>query len=181
MKHFSVEYDLAYYGGDYSGVGQFVYLPLDELKYGEGLSDEQKAVGDLFNEKTGHDPSHIVNYNLDELVDKNGNELEEETYVPAVDPRIEKGEWQKLWKCNNCGSMKDEVKEHILNNEVCPDCGRLGFQSTVGRLVWKRPTPWEELLEFIYFFIPFMFDPPSKVRRIVKAMNKARKGHWEER
>lgn len=57
--HIQVEYDLQFWGGDYSGVGQFAYVPatlVDEL-----------GVEEAFQAHTGIDPVHIVHYSLDEL------------------------------------------------------------------------------------------------------------------
>lgn len=57
-----VEYDLNYHGGDYSGVGRFVYLPED------GLDDDN--IGQRFQKKTGYGPEHIIHYSFDELYDE---------------------------------------------------------------------------------------------------------------
>lgn len=69
-RHFRVEYDLNYHGGDYSNVGQFVHLNCWALAQIGGDRDE--AVKTLFKQVTGHDPVHIINYNLDELYDAKG-------------------------------------------------------------------------------------------------------------
>lgn len=50
----SVEYDLDYRGGDYGGVGTFVYLSA------KGVTDE--TVASAFQRETGIDPVHIVSY-----------------------------------------------------------------------------------------------------------------------
>jgi hypothetical protein len=63
----SVEYDLEYYGGDYSGLGEEALLPT------EGLTDEN--LKERFREQTGHDPVHIIHYTFDEPVDANGESL----------------------------------------------------------------------------------------------------------
>ena len=60
----AVEYDLKYYGGDYSGYGEEALMPI------EGLTDEN--LKERFREQTGHDPVHIVHYSFDEPVDANG-------------------------------------------------------------------------------------------------------------
>jgi hypothetical protein len=64
---FAVEYDLSYFGGDYHGCGEDVFLPA------EGLTDEN--LPERFREKTGHDPVHIVHYCFDEPVDESGESL----------------------------------------------------------------------------------------------------------
>jgi len=72
--HIQVEYDLAYYGGNYSGVGQFVYL--SEFLIRQYPGDEEESVHAIFQRITGHNPCHIVSYNVDERYDKDGNLLE---------------------------------------------------------------------------------------------------------
>lgn len=65
--HASFEYDLEYYGGDYSGVGEFAYVPLrlvDEL-------GPRRA----FRQHTGHSPRHIIHYDLDEELNAEGDPL----------------------------------------------------------------------------------------------------------
>ena len=71
---FKVEYDKEYYGGNYSKVGELVYIPL-LLVEGE---DENELVKKAFTYMTELDSVHIVNYNLDEKFDSDGNEWEEE-------------------------------------------------------------------------------------------------------
>jgi hypothetical protein len=63
----AVEYDLDYFGGDYSGLGEEALLSI------EGLTDEN--LKERFREQTGHDPAHIIHYSFDEAVDANGERL----------------------------------------------------------------------------------------------------------
>ena len=55
-----VEYDTSFFGGDYSGVGNMVYIPDDD---DFGLRVDIKEV---FQRMTGIDPVHIVHVSLDE-------------------------------------------------------------------------------------------------------------------
>lgn len=66
--HIQVEWDRSYWGGDYSGVGRFAYLPFN------GLTDEN--LPERFREVTGHDPVHIIHYTFDELYDEHGEPIE---------------------------------------------------------------------------------------------------------
>lgn len=63
------EFDASYFGGNYSGVGQFRYVP-------EKLCD---AMGyeRAFQLHTSIDPRHIIHYIQDELYDSEGNPLKE--------------------------------------------------------------------------------------------------------
>jgi hypothetical protein len=70
-QHVQVEYDLSYYGGDYHKVGQFAYLPLDEIDRSTGNEDEQLKT--VFKKLVG-DPVHIVHYSFDILYDGDGHE-----------------------------------------------------------------------------------------------------------
>ena len=65
----AVEYDLNYFGGhgDYHGCGEEALLPFD------GLTDDN--LHERFREQTGHDPTHIVHYTFDDLVDAEGDLL----------------------------------------------------------------------------------------------------------
>lgn len=72
-RHFPVEYDRYYAGGNYQATGQFVYLPVNEL---DTSLEEPENVHKLFQEKTGIDPIHIVHYNLGEACDSEGNLLD---------------------------------------------------------------------------------------------------------
>jgi len=66
--HIRVEYDLAYYGGDYSGVGQFVLIP-------EGLTFAFSGVEEAFEKVTGYNRRHMVHYSTDERFDADGMEF----------------------------------------------------------------------------------------------------------
>jgi hypothetical protein len=63
-----IEYDRNYYGGDYSGVGDFAFLPED------GLTDEN--LKQRFGKQTGLDPRNIIHYSFDETYDADGDLLE---------------------------------------------------------------------------------------------------------
>lgn len=58
---FGVEYDLGFPGGSYGTPGRLVYLPYSEL---DKDLPEEKAVADLFKTVTGHNPVHIVHYDM---------------------------------------------------------------------------------------------------------------------
>ena len=88
-KYIQVEYDLNYWGGDYAKVGfswlkrEFAYIPLTLIEHLQGNLDsnqqtkgEDEAVKSAFEQFTGHDPKHIVNYAIDDTYDKDGNRLE---------------------------------------------------------------------------------------------------------
>ena len=62
-----VEYDLNFFGGDYNGVGQFAYVPLEDIGH------TPDAVEAAFEKLTGHDRVHIIHYTPDETFDENGN------------------------------------------------------------------------------------------------------------
>lgn len=64
---FKVEYDVNFFGGDYSDVGKFAYIPFDdELKLDHT---------ELFRLMTGIDPVHIVSLSLDETYTIEGDLL----------------------------------------------------------------------------------------------------------
>jgi hypothetical protein len=66
-----VEYDKNFSGGDYSGVGQMMYLPVDFIEAADG------DVGCAFEKVTKIDCRHIVYFNLDEIYDIHGKPREE--------------------------------------------------------------------------------------------------------
>lgn len=68
--HIRVEYDLEYYGGDYSKVGQFAYLHADTV--------EEIGVEEAFRQATGIDPVHIIHYTSDEFFTAEGEEWVDE-------------------------------------------------------------------------------------------------------
>jgi len=67
--YINVEYDTSYFGGDYSGVGRVALVSRQLI---ETLGSVEKA----FQRTAGLNPVHIVNYNLDEPVDENGDFIE---------------------------------------------------------------------------------------------------------
>jgi hypothetical protein len=69
-----VEFDLAFFGGDYDAVGDFAYVPLRAV-------DEHGSVVDAFKALTGHNPQHIIHFSEDELYTADGEE-----YVPDPVP-----------------------------------------------------------------------------------------------
>jgi hypothetical protein len=71
------EYDMAYSGGDYSGVGNFALVPL-ALCYKLGSEA-------AFQQHTGIDPVHIIHYTLDELYDSEGDLLTEGGFKVWID------------------------------------------------------------------------------------------------
>ena len=85
VKCVRVEYDLNFWGGDYSGVGQFAYIPLDAISRLRGKNDD-KRLRTAFTVLVGN-PEHIIHYTFDEPVDQDGNEWKEwmkgNYYVPA--------------------------------------------------------------------------------------------------
>ncbi len=65
-----VEFDLEFFGGNYNKVGQFAYIPLDEI----GTAPD--AVATVFEKQTGHSRQHIVHYCPDETYDQEGKPWE---------------------------------------------------------------------------------------------------------
>ncbi len=67
MKQYvRVEYDEEFFGGDYSGVGNFAFVNLIDIN---GLGSVETA----FKQTTGIETIHIIHYSEDELYDVNGN------------------------------------------------------------------------------------------------------------
>jgi hypothetical protein len=64
-----VEYDLAFFGGDYSKVGSFAYLPVANIG---------RSVELAFEKQTGHKRVHIIHYSEDERYDSEGNPTRED-------------------------------------------------------------------------------------------------------
>ena len=62
-----VEYDLAIFGGDYKGVGNFAHIPLHDI------GDGEDAVETAFEKHTGHSRQHIIHYSPDETYDEGGH------------------------------------------------------------------------------------------------------------
>lgn len=76
--HQKVEFDLNYFGGDYSGVGSFVYIP-------ESAVEEHGSIERAFIAVTGHAPQHIINTYDDERFTADGAELEDDV-APEMIP-----------------------------------------------------------------------------------------------
>lgn len=66
MRCIRVEYDLDFRGGDYNKVGQFAYIPVDDIGHAPD------AVEAAFEKLTGHSRIHIIHYTPDETFDENG-------------------------------------------------------------------------------------------------------------
>lgn len=65
--HHKIEYDPAYTGGGYSGVGDFAYLA-------ESFVAKMGSIQAAFEAQTGLSPVHIICTNDDERTDAQGNE-----------------------------------------------------------------------------------------------------------
>lgn len=71
-----VEYDSAFWGGDYDGVGKFVLIPLSLIgEYAMQSPDGNDGVELAFTKITTLDSVHIIHYTLDELYDQDGTPL----------------------------------------------------------------------------------------------------------
>lgn len=68
-SYIQFEYDLTFYGGDYSDVGKFAYVP---AKLCDDLGFER-----AFQKHTGYDPCHIIHYSPDELYTAEGDLIED--------------------------------------------------------------------------------------------------------
>lgn len=77
-----IEYDLRYAGGDYDDVGDFFYMPDAVIdRYRWPSTDHDISVDPVhlaFEEVTGINPIHIVNYLTDEKFTLDGEEFEAE-------------------------------------------------------------------------------------------------------
>ena len=74
-KYVRVEFDLDFWGGDYTKVGQFAYVSFEVLDRLPG-KDLDRKLKLAFAVLVG-DPRHIVHYTFDEPTDQNGNEWRE--------------------------------------------------------------------------------------------------------
>ena len=90
VKCVRVEYDLEYFGGDYSDVGDYAYVPhylLDRVKTlfveKRVLHNDEDVLGAAFLLTTGESACHIVSYNMDEPVDQDGNEWRDCPVLPT--------------------------------------------------------------------------------------------------
>jgi hypothetical protein len=84
LKCVRVEYDPAYWGGDYSGVGQFIHVPhvlVDrcpmDSKEGDG-DDDDRRLRTAFGLLTGLAWCHVIHYTWDDVYDQDGSEWKEE-------------------------------------------------------------------------------------------------------
>lgn len=68
---YRVEWDYSYWGGDYSSVGRFTYIPVEV--YERFHHDMQKA----FNHVTGENPLHIIHWSEDEFFTRDGQRLDD--------------------------------------------------------------------------------------------------------
>ena len=69
VRCIAFEYDMEFADGNYSKVGEFAYVPLALC---EELGEEE-----TFEKHTGIDRVHIVHYSSDEIMDQEGNILDE--------------------------------------------------------------------------------------------------------
>ena len=75
--HIRVEYDPLYTGGDYPGVGEFVFIPLSLIaQLAKQGPDGEDGVELAFTKYTTMDCMHIVSYTLDEYYDQDGERVE---------------------------------------------------------------------------------------------------------
>jgi len=72
--HILVEYDTTYTGGEYSGTGQTVLIPLDLIDTIEKEGSDE-PVHEAFQKLTHMDPMHIVSYSPDEIYNKHGERV----------------------------------------------------------------------------------------------------------
>jgi hypothetical protein len=70
--HIQVEYDLDYWGGEYSGCGDFAYIP-SSIYQGRTLNEAFELV-------TGFSPEHIIHYSSDEDYTYDGKLFEDEKF-----------------------------------------------------------------------------------------------------
>lgn len=69
--YIKVEYDPQFAGGDYDGVGEFVYIPMEVVDHHNG--DVRQA----FMQSTGLRPKTIIHYSPDELYTAEGQPYDE--------------------------------------------------------------------------------------------------------
>lgn len=73
LEHFKVEYDLNFWGGNFTGTGEHAYVPFSLVAPAGRLTAEQ-----AFLRHTGIDPAHVIHYTFDETYDAAGQELDDE-------------------------------------------------------------------------------------------------------
>jgi len=78
-----VEYDMAFWGGDYDGVGDFILIPLALVDSMRGITTDDDLVDMAFRKTTCQDSAHIIHYSLDELYDQDGEIIERKSAVSA--------------------------------------------------------------------------------------------------
>lgn len=71
--HIKVEYDTRYTGGDYSGVGEMVYIPVSLIAECGKHTSMDDAVDLAFRKQTHIDSMHIIHYTTDERYTKEGH------------------------------------------------------------------------------------------------------------
>ncbi len=105
-----VEYDLTYYGGDYTQTGDTVLVPLDLCN----TLGTEKA----FEKFTGYEQQHIVSIREDELYDEEGEVVddateEEETAAATVELEIKLfgNDYIKLTINGNAGNLESNLKD----------------------------------------------------------------------
>lgn len=75
-RHIRFEYDLTFMGGDYSGVGNFAYVPLRAVIEASVNADSSgDSMLEAFRKHTGIDPVHVVNYTSDEEFSSEGEPI----------------------------------------------------------------------------------------------------------
>jgi len=67
-----VGYGLGFWGGESSSVGDFADVPLSLVDACDG------SVQEAFRQHASHDPIHVIHDSLDEVVDHNGDWVQEE-------------------------------------------------------------------------------------------------------
>ena len=123
-----VEYDLAYFGGDYDRTGDFVTV--------DCANEHQPTVEAAFRVATGHDPCHIIHWGVVE-----DDELD-------IEP-IPEGTGGICWRCHQyveaseasdhiCRSSADEPDAHRRNPGFCAQCGGPCYFDDEGRRVIKN-------------------------------------------
>lgn len=68
-QYIQVEYDETFYGGDYSGTGDFILISLTDIQNLGGVEN-------AFRVMTRMEPVHIIHYSKDELYDSDWNNID---------------------------------------------------------------------------------------------------------
>jgi hypothetical protein len=77
QKCVRVEWDLSFFGGDYSDVGTFVHIPLALIDRMKGRG-ENTRLEKAFTQMTKQEPVHIIHWSPDEFYDQDGKEWADE-------------------------------------------------------------------------------------------------------